>query len=312
MNVVIKIVLILLGLYFIFIIAPTFVMFRSIFGRQVGEAYIDRDLTGTPLEPHRQKLEEDFAYFASAPRESLTVTAYDGTKLYGELYGENRSEIVVCVHGYHSIPQNSYCSIGRTLIEKGYGVLFVYQRGSGLSGGKHTTFGVRERFDMISWTDELTDRYSAVKLYLMGASMGCASLAYASELIKNPGVKALILMCGFVSPHAQLRRDCVKRHLPVDLLLPLIDLEAKIFLRINIKAKTTDALEKNNIPVLFIHGTDDQTVPYSDTIENYEHCHAEKRLCEVKGADHCNLFLINNQACEAVLQILKEKGERYE
>lgn len=47
-----------------------------------------------------------------------------------------------------------------------------------------------------------------------------------------------------------------------------------------------DALSKNQIPVLFIHGTDDDFVPVEMTYENYKNCTAPKHLLIVPGAGH--------------------------
>ena len=47
-----------------------------------------------------------------------------------------------------------------------------------------------------------------------------------------------------------------------------------------------DALRKNKVPVLFIHGQDDSFVPVSMTKENYEACVAPKEILIVPGAIH--------------------------
>lgn len=46
------------------------------------------------------------------------------------------------------------------------------------------------------------------------------------------------------------------------------------------------ALEKCNVPVLFIHGTDDDFVPIEMTYENYKACKSPKRLLVVPELGH--------------------------
>lgn len=50
------------------------------------------------------------------------------------------------------------------------------------------------------------------------------------------------------------------------------------------------------VPVLFVHGTDDNFVPIEMTYENYKVCAAPKHLLIVPGADHGMNFLIDRPA----------------
>ena len=49
---------------------------------------------------------------------------------------------------------------------------------------------------------------------------------------------------------------------------------------------TIDAMKKCNVPVLFIHGTEDTFVPIEMTYENYKACTSYKELIVVPGAGH--------------------------
>ena len=70
-------------------------------------------------------------------------------------------------------------------------------------------------------------------------------------------------------------------------------------------ASTTEALKHCQIPVLFVHGTDDHFVPVEMTYENYKACTSEKRLLIVPGADHCMSYLVGKSTYE---RIAKEFG----
>ena len=79
-------------------------------------------------------------------------------------------------------------------------------------------------------------------------------------------------------------------------------------------ASTTEALKHCQIPVLFVHGTDDHFVPVEMTYENYKACTSEKRLLIVPGADHCMSYLVGKSTYERiakrVLGILRTAEKR--
>ena len=61
---------------------------------------------------------------------------------------------------------------------------------------------------------------------------------------------------------------------------------------------TVRALEKNKIPVLFVHGEDDDFVPIEMSEANYDACKAEKAFVRVKGARHACGYLVEKDTCE--------------
>ena len=65
---------------------------------------------------------------------------------------------------------------------------------------------------------------------------------------------------------------------------------------------TVDALKKNKIPVLLIHGTDDTFVPVEMTYENYKACAGPKKLLVVPGADHGMSYYVDRENYEKVIR----------
>ena len=61
---------------------------------------------------------------------------------------------------------------------------------------------------------------------------------------------------------------------------------------------TTEALANCKVPVLFIHGTDDNFVPVEMTYKNYKACASDKRLFIVPGAEHGMSYLVDKQGYE--------------
>lgn len=50
--------------------------------------------------------------------------------------------------------------------------------------------------------------------------------------------------------------------------------------------------DNSQIPVFFVHGTEDHFVPYEMSLENYEACAGKKQFLTVKGASHTKSYLV--------------------
>lgn len=192
----------------------------------------------------------------------------------------------------------------------GYDVLLPYQRSHGESQGKYITYGVKERFDCQSWARYAARRFGEDKpLFLMGISMGAATVLMASGLELPGNIRGIVADCGFTTPWDIMahvaRRDY---RLPPFPLLYLLDGLAWLRAGFRLKgADTRKALERNRIPVLFLHGEADSFVPLSMTEENFAACRAEKRLYTVPGAGHAQSFGVDPEGCKRALREFLER-----
>lgn len=296
--ILIYIALIVAGLYVIFILGPALVAFKMVFCRKSGTSFEERNLKGTYLEPYEKRIREDFRFFRELQSERITICAMDGIELVGDYYNSGHRKLAICMHGYNATPLNCFASIGKCLINAGYDVLLTQERAHGESGGRRSTLGMLEQYDVVAWTN-WADTVSAVdEVVLIGVSMGCASVAYASDKISSPKVRAMILDCGFSSPYDQITFDCRTRHLPAKLLMPIIAGCAKRFLKIDITRPVGNSLEKTKIPALFMHGSNDATVPSHVSEVNFSRCVSRKELYIVDGADHAVAFIAGGKAAE--------------
>ena len=70
-------------------------------------------------------------------------------------------------------------------------------------------------------------------------------------------------------------------------------------------------MQECEVPVLFIHGTDDRFVPVEMTYENYKACVAPKRLFVVPGADHGMSYYVDRIGYEkCMLEFWKEYDKK--
>lgn len=250
---------------------------------------------------------------ASIPHEDHTISAADGVTLVGHyIPAENEKRILIAFHGWRSSWLKDFGLIADFWRDNGCSVLYVEQRGQNNSSGDHMGFGLTERFDCLSWVDHVIAKISStLPIYLCGVSMGAATVLMASGLDMPRNVHGIIADCGFTSPRAiwkHVIRDNL--HLPYAIRGAIADSICRR--KIDIGSgdySTVDALETTDIPVLFIHGSDDKFVPVEMTYENYAACASEKELLIVPGADHALSYYVARKKYEDTVKSFFEKHD---
>ena len=216
---------------------------------------------------HADRMHAMVDYLRSLPYEQVYITSHDGLRLAARYYHRNDSAPVkIEFHGYRSAATRDFSGANELDVLTGCNVLLVDQRAHGLSDGTFITFGILERFDVVSWADYIVDRFGPdVKILLSGVSMGAATVLMASDLDLPPNVKGIIADCGYSSPKAILKKVCrVDMHLPADLLYPFCRLAAKWLCKCDIEATSAvEAVKNCKVPIFIVHGTDDRYVPCS-------------------------------------------------
>lgn len=272
------------------------------------EQYEEADSIWNPFAP---RMKEAQAYIRAHTREKVKLTSFDGLEL-AALYlpVERPRGTVIAFHGYRSLATIDFALEVEFFHRLGYDVLLPYQRSHGESQGKYITYGVKERFDCRDWAHYAAQRFGEDKpLFLMGISMGAATVLMASGLELPGNTRGIVADCGFTTPWDIMahvaRRDY---RLPPFPLLYLLDGLARLRAGFRLKgADTRKALERNRIPVLFLHGEEDSFVPLSMTEENFAACRAEKRLYTVPGAGHAQSFGVDPEGCKRVLREFLER-----
>ena len=253
----------------------------------------------------------DKNYILSLSPKMIEITSFDSLKLRSYvLERENALGTILLMHGFHSDPLREFATLARFYYENGYNVVLPFQRAHGESEGKYLTFGVKERYDCRDWLIEIAKIYGEDKpLFMQGISMGCATVLMTSSLANLPkNLCGIIADCGFTTPYEIMyfvaKRE---RHLPMsNLLIGIGNLMTRFFAGFDLnEASTLKSLRVNTKPVLFIHGTADDFVPFVMTWQNYEACKAEKELLAVDGAKHAvSNVMAYNEYTKTVSQFL--------
>ena len=270
---------------------------EQIAGASVDEAFLKH------IEGMAIKLE-------NAPTEEVETVASDGTRLVGHWYNNpNAKRVILAMHGWRSSWSHDFGSVFEFWHQHDCSVLYVEQRGQNNSGGDYMGFGLTERFDCLDWANWIVEQCGdSIPVYLAGVSMGATTVLMASELPLPASVHGIFSDCGFTSPDAiwkHIANDNL--HIPYGIKSVVVDNLYRRKTSFDPCYSTTDALRKSNIPVLFVHGSDDHFVPVSMTYENYKACAGSKRLIIVPGADHGMSYYVEPQRYEdAALQFWKD------
>ncbi len=239
---------------------------------------------------YRDRMQLGVDWFESQPKKELHITSRDGLALTAELIeAENPIGLIVAAHGFRSWPSREFALIAKHLYESGYTVLYPYMRAHRKSEGKYITFGVKERFDIAAWAKLLSDMRPELPLFLYGQSMGGATVIMASGLDLPRQTRGVIADSAFHSPRDVIATALTNSYkVPVFPMLPAMDLWARIIAGYSLMDTTCkEALDKTSLPFLFIHGKEDELVPYEMGRQNYAECHTEKEMLSVEGAAHC-------------------------
>ena len=234
------------------------------------------------------------------PYKEAVVTSYDGLRLFGKCYiASADAPWLIMLHGYRSGAERDFCGGLKFGIDSGFNVLLVDQRAHGKSEGKCLTFGIKERYDCLTWINYVISQAGgSCKIALYGMSMGAATvlMAAGSGLPKN--VACIVADCGYTSPKAIIKKVIREMHYPVFPTYALVRLGGMLFGGFDIEEySAVQAMEKCDIPVLFIHGDDDRFVPCDMSRENHRHCGAEgKKLLIIPNAGHGMSYMSDKRA----------------
>ena len=217
------------------------------------------------------------------------ITSSDNLKLHSyQIKNETSSDKwVITVHGYTSegINMSSYA---KKYYDNGYNVLIPDLRAHGLSEGDYIGMGWDDRLDIISWINYILNEEPNAEIILHGVSMGAATVLMTSGEEIPSNVKAIVADCGYTSVWDEFAYQLDDLFsLPEFPLLNVSSIVAKIragyFLG---EASSIDQVKKSKTPILYIHGDQDDFVPYYMMEELYNATSSEKEMLTIKGAEH--------------------------
>ena len=243
--------------------------------------------------------------------EFLQAVAYDGKLLSARFIAhENARGTILFFHGYRSSYLIDFSGALEFYYDLGFSLLICDQRSHGRSEGRFITYGVRERRDVVSWTNVIGMMFGEKHpMFLAGLSMGATTVLMAAPLELYGNIRGVLADCGFTSPGEIIAHVAKNRmHLPARLLMPVLNVFTKTVAGFGLyEASTLDALEKTKLPVLLVHGTGDRFVPCEMSRRGYEVCRSEKELLLVEGAGHGQSFVVEPERYKRTVSAFLEK-----
>lgn len=245
--------------------------------------------------------------------EHVTLLSHDGLRLHADYFPAEKptDKIVICNHGYTGCGIRDCSSIAVFFHKLGYDCLLVDHRAHGKSEGDYIGFGILDRYDCRSWINYIDNRFEKKKqIILYGVSMGATTVLMASGIVVlSDSVKTIIADCAFTSPYDVfshiLKRDY---HLPAFPIMNINDALCRKKAGYGFQDYSTlDAVSHTNLPILFIHGTEDDFVPTWMTRENFARCRSEKELLFVEHAAHGASYYENPTLYEETVKAFMAK-----
>ncbi|MGG7143067.1 alpha/beta hydrolase [Clostridium nigeriense] len=220
---------------------------------------------------------------------NVYIKSFDNLTMHGyKILNENTSnKWVITVHGYTS--KGLYMSnYAKNFYDMGYNILIPDLRGHGESEGNYIGMGWYDRLDILKWIDLVLKENKNSKIILHGVSMGAATVSMTSGEELPSNIKAIISDCGYTSVWEQFSHKLKSMYsLPNFPIMNASSAIARFKAGYGLKeASALKQVAKSNTPILFIHGDEDDFVPYKMMDELYNAANCEKEKLTVKGAGH--------------------------
>ena len=260
-------------------------------------------------EGYREESIKNIDILLETPYEAVAIRSHDGLKLRGKFYeGRSGAPLLLFFHGYRSTAERDGSGGFSLCREKGWNAMMADQRAHGESQGKTITFGAKERYDVLDWVNWAVRRFGEdQEIYLVGVSMGAATVLMAAGLGLPPQVKGVWADCGYSSTEGVLRHMIRRWKLPETLAFGAARLGGRIFGGFDVREITPlEAVKQAEVPILLIHGEDDNVVPRHMAEEIREACAAPVEIVSVPKAHHGMSFYVDNARYRSAVERLIE------
>ena len=198
----------------------------------------------------------------------------------------------VLVHGYKD------CALSMLHIawlyhhELGMNVVMPDLYGHGHSEGDHIDMGWHDRLDVLRWTRVAIARFGAREVVLHGISMGAFTVMCAAGEELPPQVACVVEDCGYTSVNDEFEHQ-LRAQFRLSKFPLLLATSVLCKWRYGWSFDEADALpplRRATVPVLFIHGGNDDFVPTPMVRRLHRACAAPKELWVAPGAAHARSF----------------------
>ncbi|KIL44275.1 alpha/beta hydrolase [Jeotgalibacillus soli] len=265
---------------------------------------LEREINAKRLVPDR---------YDQLPKEEVWIHSPSGYQIKAVFIHPypTKKYVIFC----HGVTENKINSVKymNLFLEKGFNAVIFDHRRHGESGGKTTSYGFYEKFDLKAVVDALLEREgNNVRFGIHGESMGAATaLLYAGSV--EDRADFYIADCPFSDFSEQLAYMMQKgRELPRSSKLAISLANFFIRLRDGYRLQSIapiEAVEHINKPVLFIHSENDGFIPSHMTEALFERKKGSKKLFIAPNGDHAQSYTANQEEySQLISDFLEENG----
>ncbi len=233
-----------------------------------------------------------------------------GDKLVGSYFccGEKPSgKIAFIVHGYLSDGAKAAGPFVDYYFSRGWDIFCCDHVSHGESSGQLIGYDYFESLDCLDWLEYLSKTFgSNIQVILHGFSMGGGTVLKMSDRVPQQ-VKFICSDSGFSDAVNLIKPNIGPLYQPIrgiNILVNKYDLE---------DTDVRPNLKNARVPILFVHGTADPTVPFEMGQEMYELCPTEKDCLFTEGIVHVESIYRVREEYESKLdefiEHYTEKGE---
>ena len=226
------------------------------------------------------------------------ITASDGARLHALYAAAPRptDRTAVIVHGYTDSAVRMLMIGHLYNHDLGFNILLPDLRYHGDSDGKAIQMGWLDRLDVLRWTAVANELFGGrTRQVIHGISMGAATTMMLSGESLPPYVRCMVEDCGYTSVYDQFAKELREQFsLPAFPLLDVASLLCRWKYGWNFsEASALEQVRKSQLPMLFIHGDNDDYVPTEMVYPLYEAKSGDKELWIVPGATHALAYRTN-------------------
>lgn len=241
--------------------------------------------------------------FKLLPKREVTIRSPFGYPIKALLVEPHQSNrYIIISHGVTETKINSikYMNL---FLKRGFNAIIYDHRRHGESGGKTTSFGHYEKFDLKAVIDWLKkEKGPSLLLGVHGESMGAATMLLYAGMLED-GADFYIADCPFSDLKEQVSYQLKKDFKVVpSLLIPIADLILRFRDKYSIRhVSPISVIENINHPILFIHSEHDDFILPTMTKELYEQKQGPKMLYLATKGRHAQSYNENPEEYERMI-----------
>ncbi|WP_218110202.1 alpha/beta hydrolase [Oligoflexus tunisiensis] len=236
----------------------------------------------------------------------IAIPTEDGLVLHGwTIRPQNPSQGLV-IH-FHGNAQNmsSHMAYVTWLVRSGYTVITFDYRGYGRSPGQASRLGlIRDGKAVLRYVDKQPE-FADQDIFVLAQSLGGAVAIPSLALVQPRGLCGLIVESSFAS-YRDMAAERLKK------IWPTRPLQWPLSFLVSDDWRPMDSVAELGIPLLFIHGDQDEVVPYAEGEKLFARATSpDKEFWTIPQGGHTEAFLREDSPYRTkLLQFLREASNK--